>query len=93
MNILPMHNSALKRKYGENCSLLVYIEHQEDNESIKDEFDFSDYPKDHPLERNEQNVIGLMKDKRYDYKDALFNKRQIIIKWICCVHTILQFMV
>ena len=65
----------LKKKYGENCtllytdtdSLLVDIKTDDvykDMAETKDEYDFSDYPKDHPL-YNETNkkTIGKMKDE------------------------------
>ena len=65
----------LKKKYGENCtllytdtdSLLVDIKTNDvykDMAETKDEYDFSDYPKDHPL-YNETNkkTIGKMKDE------------------------------
>ena len=67
--------NTLKRKYGSDCTLLytdtnslmvdlktpdVYT----DMESMKTHYDFSDYPKDHPL-FSEQNkkVIGKFKDE------------------------------
>ena len=66
---------TLKRKYGSNCtllytdtdSLLVDLKTPDvytDMESMKTHYDFSDYPKDHPL-FSEQNkkVIGKFKDE------------------------------
>ena len=65
----------LKKKYGENCtllytdtdSLLVDIKTNDvykDMTETKNEYDFSDYPQDHPL-HNEENkkVIGKFKDE------------------------------
>ena len=65
----------LKKKYGESCtllytdiySLLVDIKTDDiykDMAETKDEYDFSDYPKDHPLynETNKKN-IDKMKDE------------------------------
>ena len=67
--------NTLKRKYGSNCtllytdtdSLLVDLKTPDvyaDMESMKTHYDFSDYPKDHPL-FSEQNkkVIGKFKDE------------------------------
>ena len=67
--------NKLKKKYGENCtllyrdtdSLLVDIKTKDvykDMSETKEEYDFSDYPKDHPLygETNKK-VIGKMKDE------------------------------
>ena len=66
--------NKLKKKYGENCtllytdtdSLLVDIKTNDiykDMSETKEDYDFSDYPKDHQL-HNESNkkVIGKMKD-------------------------------
>ena len=67
--------NKLKRKYNENCtllytdtdSLLVYIitkDMYKDMSEIKDEYDCSDYPKDHPLyDETNKKVIGKMKDE------------------------------
>ena len=67
--------NKLKKKYGEICTLLytdtdsslVDIKRKDvykDMSETEDEFDFSDYPKQHPL-NNETNekVIGKMKDE------------------------------
>ena len=67
--------NTLKRKHGSNCtllytdtdSLLVDLKTPDvyaDMESMKTYYDFSDYPKDHPL-FSEQNkkVIGKFKDE------------------------------
>ena len=67
--------NTLKRKYGSNCtllytdtdSLLVDLKTPDvyaDMESMKTHYNFSDYPKDHPL-FSEQNkkVIGKFKDE------------------------------
>ena len=54
------YNTKLKKKYGENCtllytetdSLLVDIKTKDvykDMSETKDEYDFSDYRKNHPL--------------------------------------------
>ena len=71
----------LKTKYGENCtllytdtdSLLVDIKTNDvykDMGGTKNKYDFSDYPKDHPV-HNEENkkVIGKFKDEicRHSY--------------------------
>ena len=67
--------NKLKKKYGENCtllytdtdSLLVDIKTNDvykDMLETKDEYDFSDYPKDHPLyDETNKKVIGKMKDE------------------------------
>ena len=67
--------NALKKKYGENCSLLytdtdsllVEIKTEDvykDMREMKDEYDFSDYPKDHFLhDGTNKKVIGKMKDE------------------------------
>jgi hypothetical protein len=67
--------NTLKKKYGENCtllytdtdSLLVDIKTKDvykDMAEMKDEYDFSDYPKDHPLhDETNKKVIGKMKDE------------------------------
>ena len=67
--------NTLKKKYGENCtllytdtdSLLVDIKTKDaykDMSEMKDEYDFSDYPKEHSL-HNETNkkIIGKFKDE------------------------------
>ena len=66
--------NQLKKKYGDNCtllytdtdSLLVSIKTPniyKDMQESKDEYDFSDYPKDHPLyDESNKKVIGKMKD-------------------------------
>ena len=63
------------KKYSENCtllythtdSLLVDIKTKDaykDMSEIKDDYDFSDYPKDHPLcDETNKKVIGKMKDE------------------------------
>ena len=65
----------LKKKYGENCtllyidtdSLLVDIKTDDvykDMVETKDEYDFSDNPKDHPLYNGaNKKTIGKMKDE------------------------------
>ena len=67
--------NKLKKKYGENCtllytdtdSLLVDIKTKDayqDMAEMKDEYDFSDYPKDHPLyDETNKKVLGKMKDE------------------------------
>ena len=67
--------NKLKKKYGKNCtllytdtdSLLVDIKTDDvykDMAETKDEYDFSDYPKDHPLyDETNKKVIGKMKDE------------------------------
>ena len=66
--------NQLKMKYGENCtlwytntdSLPVDTKTEDvykDMSETKDEFDFSDYPKHHPLYDEQKKVIGKMKDK------------------------------
>ena len=67
--------SKLKMKYSENCtllytdtdSLLVDIKTKDaykDMSEIKDDYDFSDYPKEHPLcDETNKKVIGKMKDE------------------------------
>ena len=67
--------NKLKKKYSENCtllytdtdSLLVDVETKDaykDMSEIKDDYDFSDYPKDHPLcDETNKKVIGKMKDE------------------------------
>ena len=69
------HYNKLKKKYGENCtllytdtdSLLVDIKTKDvykDMSETKDEYDISDYPKDHPLyDETNKKVIGKMKDE------------------------------
>ena len=65
----------LKKKYGENCtllytdtdSLLVDIKTKDvykDMSETKDEYDFSDYPTDHPLyDETNKKVICKLKDE------------------------------
>ena len=72
------YNNKLKKKYGENCtllytdtdSLLVYIKTKDvykDMSETKDEYDFSDYPTDHPLnDETNKKVIGKLKDECAD---------------------------
>ena len=67
--------NKLKKKYGENCtllytdtdSLLVDIKTNDvykDMLETKDEYDFSDYQRDHPLyDETNKKVIGKMKDE------------------------------
>lgn len=67
--------NTLKKKYGDNCtllytdtdSLLVAIKTEDaykDMSEMKDEYDFSDYPKEHPLyDETNKKVIGKMKDE------------------------------
>ena len=67
--------NKLKKKYGENCtllytdadSLLVDIKTKhvyKDMSETKDEYDFSDYPTDHPLyDETNKKVIGKLKDE------------------------------
>ena len=67
--------NKLKRKYGENCtllytdtdSLLVDIKTNDiykDMSETKEDYDFSDYPKDHQLhDESNKKVIGKMKDE------------------------------
>ena len=67
--------NKLKKKYGEHCtllytdtdSLLVDIKIKDiykDMSETKDEYDFSDYPKDHPLyDETNKKVIGKLKDE------------------------------
>ena len=67
--------NKLKKKYGENCtllytdtdSLLVDIKTKDvykDMSETKDEYDFSDYPTDHPLyDETNKKVIGKLKDE------------------------------
>ena len=67
--------NTLKKKYGDNCtllytdtdSLLVDIKTEDaykDMSEMKDEYDFSDYPKEHPLyDETNKKVIGKMKDE------------------------------
>ena len=67
--------NALKKKYGENCSLLytdtdsllVEIKTEDvykDMREMKDEYDLSNYPKDHFLhDGTNKKVIGKMKDE------------------------------
>ena len=67
--------NKLKRKYGENCtllytdsdSLLVDIKTKDaykDKAEMKNEYDFSDYPKDHPLhDETNKKVTGKIKDE------------------------------
>ena len=65
----------MKKKYGENCtllytdtdSLLVDIKTKDaykDMSEMKDEYDFSDYPKEHPLhDETNKKVIGKFKEE------------------------------
>ena len=67
--------NTLKKKYGENCtllytdtdSLLVDIKTKDaykDMSEMKDEYDFSDYPKEHPLhDETNKKVIGKFKEE------------------------------
>ena len=67
--------NTIKRKYGRNCtllntdtdSLLVDLKTSDvyaDIESMKTHYDCSDYPKNHPLYREQnKNVIGKFKDE------------------------------
>ena len=67
--------NKLKKKYSENCtllytdtdSLLVDIKTKDvykDMSETKDEYDFSDYPTDHPLyDETNKKVIGKLKDE------------------------------
>ena len=67
--------NKLKKKYGENCtmlytdtdSLLVDIKTNDiykDMSETKEDYDFSDYPKDHQLhDESNKKVIGKMKDE------------------------------
>ena len=67
--------NKLKKKYGENCtllytdtdSLLVDIKTNDiykDMSETKEDYDFSDYPKDHKLhDESNKKVIGKMKDE------------------------------
>lgn len=66
--------NTLKKKYGENCILLytdtdslVDIKTEDvykDISETKDDYDFSDYPKNRPLyDETNKNVIGKMKDE------------------------------
>ena len=67
--------NTLKKKYGENCtllytdtdSLLVAIKTKDaykDMSEMKDEYDFSDYPKEHPLyNETTKKIIGKFKDE------------------------------
>ena len=67
--------NKLKTKYGEHCTLLytdtdslpVDIKTKDiykDMSETKDEYDFSDYPKDHPLyDETNKKVIGKLKDE------------------------------
>ena len=67
--------NKLKKKYGKNCtllytdtdSLLVDIKTKDvykDMSETKDEYDFSDYPIDHPLyDETNKKVIGKLKDE------------------------------
>ena len=67
--------NKLKKKYSDNCtllytdtdSLLVDIKTNDiykDMLETKDEYDFSDYSKDHPLyDETNKKVIGKMKDE------------------------------
>ena len=70
-----LYYNALKKKYGENCSLLytdtdsllVEIKTEDvykDMREMKDEYDLSNYPKDHFLhDGTNKKVIGKMKDE------------------------------
>lgn len=67
--------NTLKKTYGENCtllytdtdSLLVDIKTEDaykDMSEMKDEYDLSDYPKEHPLhDEKYKKVIGKFKDE------------------------------
>ena len=67
--------NKLKKKYGENCtllytdtdSLLVDIKTEDvykDMAETNEQYDFSDYPKDHPLfDETNKKVLGKMKDE------------------------------
>ena len=67
--------NKLQKKYGKNCtllytntdSLLVDIKTEDvykDMSETKDEYDFSDYPTDHPLyDERSKKVIGKPKDE------------------------------
>ena len=67
--------NTLKKKYGDKCnllytdtdSLLVDIKTEDvykDMDNMKNEYDFSDYPKDHQLfDETNKKVIGKMKDE------------------------------
>ena len=67
--------NSLKKRYGDKCtllytdtdSLLVDIKTDDiykDMAETKDEYDFSNYPKDHPLnDETNKIVIGKMKDE------------------------------
>ena len=73
--IYDWYYNKLKIKYGENCTLLyadtdlllVDIKTKDmykDMSETKHEYDFSDYPKDHPLyDETNKKVIGKMKDE------------------------------
>ena len=75
LNTNKQTNNKLKKKYSENCtllytdtdSLLVDIKTKDaykDMSEMKDDYDFSDYPKDHPLcDETNKKVIGKMKDE------------------------------
>ena len=70
--------NKLKKKYGENCtllytdidSLLVEIKTEDvckDMSETKDEFDLSEYPKQQPLyDETNKKVIGKMEDECAD---------------------------
>ena len=67
--------NKLKKKYGENCNLLytdtdsslVDIKTEDiykDMSVTKDEYDFSDYSKHHPIyDETDKKVLGKTKDK------------------------------
>ena len=67
--------NKLKKKYGENCTLLytdtdsILVEMKtkdvyKDMSETKDEYDFSDYSTDHPLyDEPKKKVIGKLKDE------------------------------
>ena len=67
--------NKLKKKYGENCTLLytdtdsILVEMKtkdvyKDMSETKDEYYFSDYPTDHPLyDEPKKKVVGKLKDE------------------------------
>jgi hypothetical protein len=69
------HYNTMKSKYEHKCKLLftdtdsltyeiTTEDIYEDMKSIKDQFDFSDYPKEHPLyDTTNKKVIGKFKDE------------------------------
>ena len=70
--------NKLKKKYGTDTdSLLVDIKTNDvykDMLETKDEYDFSDYPKDHPLyDETNKKVIGKMKDECASTPKAEYN--------------------